>query len=487
MRERIGAYRDEGQKSERPIVPSVGGESQPVRATVGKGNAGHNGSLEGHKAVTLRAMSLSTRLQWIADKASTEPDLAFNNISHLIDEELLFAAYRQIRKDGAPGIDRLTAEEYAQDVHNRLHDLCERLKSKTYRATPVKRVWIPKDDGRQRPLGIPIIEDKIVQKATVMLLEPIFEQDFYDFSYGFRLGKSAHDALRDLREQCNLCHVGWILDVDIKGFFDNIDHSILLDLVHRRVNDGGIDRLIGKWLNAGILDGKELSYPEKGTPQGGVISPLLANIYLHYALDEWWVKEVQPLMHGRCFLIRYADDFVLGFEYESDARRVLTVLPQRMEKYGLTVHPDKTRLVKFTKSVQYAPEDPFNGTFDFLGFTHYWSQSRQGYWVIKRKTMRSRLKRAMKRIHDWCKFNLHLPVSEQYDMLCRKLRGHYQYYGIRCNMRMLERVYQEVLRQWQHWLSRRSQKTRYSMVWSEFEKILARFPLPKPRIIHQSV
>ncbi len=487
MREKIGVYQDEEQESERPILPVVDGELLPAGAVVGKGKAGHNDSLKGHRKETLGSQPLSTQLQWIADKASTETDFIFHTLGYLIDEELLYAAYSRVRKDGAPGVDRMTAEEYAKDVHTRLHDLCDRLKSKRYRATAVKRVWIPKDDGLWRPLGIPIFEDKIVQRATFMLLEPIFEQDFYDFSYGFRPGKSAHDALRDLREQCNLCRVGWILDVDIKGYFDNIDHSLLLDLLHRRVKDGGIDRLIGKWLNAGILDGKELFYPEKGTPQGGVISPLLANIYLHYVLDEWWVKDVQSLLKGRCFLIRFADDYVLGFELESDAQRVLAVLPKRMEKYGLTVHPDKTQLVKFSKSARYAPKDRTNGTFDFLGFTHYRSMSRQGYWVIKRRTIRKRLKRALKRIHDWCKFNRHLPLWEQFDKLRRKLLGHYQYYGIRSNMRMLERVYQAVVHQWQKWLSRRSQKGRGLRVWSRFEKILARYPLPKPRIAHQSV
>ncbi len=487
MREPIGVYRDEGQKSERPILPHVGGESLPVRAAVGKGNAGDNDSLRPRRKETLGSQPLSQRLQWIAEKASTDTDFIFHTLGCLIDEELLYAAYQQVNPSGSPGVDGMTASAYSNGVRDRLRDLCDRLKKKQYRATPVKRVRIPKDDGQERPLGLPIFEDKIVQRAVVMLLERIFEQDFYDFSYGYRSGKSAHKALSDLRGQCNACGVSWILDADIKGFFDNIDHTILLELLHRRIKDGQIDRLIGKWLNAGILEGGILSYPDKGTPQGGVISPLLANIYLHYVLDDWWVRDVQPLMRGRCFLVRFADDFVLGFEYESDARRVMAVLPQRMEKYGLTIHPDKTRLMKFQQAARHADKDRTNGTFDFLGFTHYRSKSRQGYWVIKRRTMRKRLGRTLKRIGDWCKFNRHLPLSEQCKRLGLKLLGHYRYYGIRCNMRMLEAVYYGALHQWRKWLSRRSQKGKGLRVWNKFENILARFPLPRPQIVHQNV
>jgi group II intron reverse transcriptase/maturase len=287
------------------------------------------------------------------------------------------------------------------------------------------------------------------------------------------------------------------LDADVSGFFDNIDKQLLQAFIKRRVNDGGIRRLIGKWLNAGVLDEGDLSYSEKGTPQGGVISPLLANIFLHYVLDEWFATEVQPRMRGRVFIVRFADDFVIGCELEADARRLMEVLPKRFSKYGLTIHPEKTKLIEFGRPRKGPPgprqpnprqgSNPAggtstgNGTFDFLGFTWYWSRSRTGNWVIKKKTSRKRMKRTQKSYWKWCRWNRHEPVAEQHQTLCQKLRGFYQYAGVRFNYEALTAVYRSVQETWRYWLGRRHSRP---MTWEKFAKLLERFPLPQPKIIH---
>jgi len=272
------------------------------------------------------------------------------------------------------------------------------------------------------------------------------------------------------------------VDADVSGFFDNLDHGLLREIIKRRVNDGGVLRYIGKWLNAGVLEGKSLSYPKKGTPQGGVISPMISNIFLHHVLDEWYEKEVKPRLKGRSFLIRFADDFIIGCEREEDARKVMEVLPKRFNRFNLTIHPEKTTLVDFRKPNTKKDTGSGNGTFDFLGFTHYWGKSRRGYWVIKRKTARKRLKRTIGRIWQWCRNNRHEPLEEQHRMLCTKLRGHYQYFGIRGNYRCLEFILNEATKAWQYWLSRRSRKS--YIRWEKFQRILVRYPLPTPRIVH---
>jgi group II intron reverse transcriptase/maturase len=431
---------------------------------------------------TLRSQTVSTKLQRIAEQAVRCPDMIFITLVHHIDVEFLREAYRRIRKDGAPGIDKVTAKEYAENLEENLGDLYERLRSGRYKAPPVERVWIDKENGEKRPIGKTTFEDKIVQRAVVMLLSAIYETMFYDFSHGFREGHSQHQALKELRELCRIMNIGWIVDADIRGLFDNLDHKHLRELIQRRINDGGILRLVGKWLNAGVMEGRTLWYPEQGTPQGGVISPLLSNIFLHYVLDDWFVKEVQPLLRGRCFLLRFADDFIIGFELEEDARRVMDVLPKRFGRFGLALHPEKTKIVKFKKPKAGMKHDNENSTFDFLGFTHYWARSLRGYWVIKRKTIGKRLRRTIKSLWEWCRNNRHLPLLEQYRKLCSKLRGHYQYYGIRCNYRMLEVVFEKVKRAWRYWLSRRSHKGNIS--WEKFEVIKRNLPLPRPRIVH---
>ena len=330
-----------------------------------------------------------------------------------------------------------------------------------------------------RPIGIPALEDKIVQKAVETILYVIYDVDFYDFSHGFRKGHSQHMAIQELREQCLKLNINWIVDADIKGFFDNIIHEQLKEVIKQRVNDGGILRLIGKWLNAGVLEEGKLSYSESGTPQGGVISPLLANIFLHTVLDDWFVKVVKPRMKGRCFIIRWADDFIIGFELKSDADRVMEVLPKRFGKYGLSLNMEKTKLIPFMKPTEkYIP-----GTFEFLGFTFYWEKSRKGNWVIKKRTAKKRLKRFKSKLWEWLKDVRHKPVKEQYAKLCAKLKGWYQYYSVRGNYRSLESVYEFAQTAWRYWLNRRSEKGVIS--WEKFKKFLVNIsPLPKPRIIH---
>ena len=427
--------------------------------------------------------NISPQLHDIAERAASYPEMSFDNISHRIDTDLLHEAYRQTRKDGASGVDGVTAEEYAADLENNLKNLHERLKTGRYKAPPVRRVWIDKEGGKQRPIGIPAFEDKIVQRAVVMLLNPIYETDFYPFSYGFRPGRSQHQALHDLRESCQKMNISWIVDADVSGYFENIDHSILRELINTRVSDKGINRLIGKWLNAGVTEEGRLFYPDSGTPQGGVISPLLSNIYLHYVLDDWYIRDVKPRMHGRSFLIRYAADFIVGFEYECDARRFTEVLPKRFARFGLSVNPEKTSLVNFSRRATGNRIKRGQSTFDFLGFTHYRGKTRKGYYAIKRKTAGKRLSRFMKRLWTWCRDNRHMTLKEQYKILSAKLRGFYQYYGVRCNYEALSEVYDFASRAWRYWLSRRCHRGK--VIWENFVATLKRmFPFPKPRIVH---
>ncbi len=396
-----------------------------------------------------------------------------------MDVEFLREAHRRINKKGAPGLNKVTATDYGEHLEENLVDLHQRLCSGCYRAPPIKRVWIDKENGKKRPLGIPEFEDKIVQRAVEMLLSTIYEEEFHDFSHGFRKGRSQHKALHALREQCREQKINWILVADITGLFDNIDHQKLLGFIRRRVNDGAILRLIGKWLNAGVMEEDRLEYPDKGTPQGGVISPLLSNIFLHYVLDEWMDKEVKPRMKGKCFITRWADDFIIGFQLETDAKRAKEVLPKRFNRFGLELHPDKTSLIRFGRPQMSAKGQQKNGTFDFLGFTYYWGRSLTGYPVIKKKTARKRLNRYLKMTWNWCKENRHEPIRDQYQTLCAKLRGYYQYYGVRSNYKAIEAAYEYTEKAWRYWLSRRSHKGKVL-----YETLQETYPLPKPRIVH---
>jgi RNA-directed DNA polymerase len=427
-------------------------------------------------------MNVSTTQQRIAELAKQRPDVSFTSLNHHLDVDWLREAYRQLRKDSAPGYDGQTVAAYGKGLEANLQSLLERAKSGTYFAPPVRRVHIPKGTGKDtRPIGIPATEDKLLQRAVAMLLEPIYEQDFLDCSYGFRPGRSAHGALCTLRSQCMTGGIKWILDVDISKFFDTLEHAHLRSFLQHRVRDGVITRLIGKWLKAGVLEQGVLSYPEAGTPQGGSASPLLSNLYLHYVLDLWFAQQVSPRLRGRAFMTRFADDVVMGFALQEDAERVLRVLPKRLGKYGLTIHPEKTRLVAFGRPSDTSRSTP--GTFDFLGFTHYWGKSRRGKWIVKQKTARQRLSRGLKRIAEWCRHNRHRPVAEQHRELCQKLRGHFAYYGITGNDRWLRKFREGVKKIWQKWLHRRSRSST-DMPWDRFTRLLQRYRLPPVRIVH---
>lgn len=439
--------------------------------------------LGGKTGETLSSQTVSTKLQRIAEQAGRYPGRVFTTLAHHIDVEFLREAYRRTNKRSSPGIDGITAKQYAENLETNLPDLYERLRSGRYKAPPVERTWLKKEDGKERPIGKPAFEDKIVQRAVVMLLEAIYEQDFYDFSHGFRRGRSPHRALKELRQQCVGKKIGWIVDADISSFFDSISRSWLRKYLQLRVNDGSILRLIGKWLNAGVMDKGIWSHAETGTPQGGVVSPILANIFLHYVLDDWFTKVVRPRMKGRCFLIRFADDFVVGCTLESDARRIMAVLPKRFERFGLSIHPEKSKLISFGKPPREESRGRGGcGTFDFLGFTHYWARSRQGYWVIKRKTASKRQHRTQKALWEWCRRNRHSPIPAQHYQLCQKLRGHFQYYYIRSNYRCLMAVREYVGKAWQYWLNRRHQGR--SMPWERFERLLEVLPLPMPERVY---
>ena len=409
------------------------------------------------------------------------PEKALTSLSHHMDLGWMLEAYRRTRKDGAVGIDGQTAADYAEHLEENLRELLDRAKSgERYRAPPVRRVYVPKSDGSERPLGIPTFEDKVLQRAVVMVLEPLYERDFLECSYGFRPGRSAHQALAAIQSRLMMMGGGWVLDVDIRKFFDSLSHDHLRSILAKRMRDGVIERLIGKWLKAGVMENGVLTHAEDGTPQGGVISPLLANIYLHEVLDVWFDREVVPCLQGQVFLVRYADDFVMGFSNERDARRVMAVLPKRFGKYGLTLHPDKTRLLHFRPPRSQAGEGEETGSFDFLGFTHYWAKSRQGSWVVKQKTAKGRFTRALQRIKDWCRKNRHQAVGEQCTVLTQKLKGHYGYYGVVGNSASLGRFRYEVGRLWHKWLSRRSQKAKLD--WPTFNRLLTRYPLPPPHM-----
>ena len=422
---------------------------------------------------------VSTKLLRVAELARQRPQEVFTALAHHIDAELLRTAYARTRKDGAAGVDGQTAADYEENLENNLRSLLERFKSGSYFAPPVRRVHIPKRGGETRPIGLPTFEDKILQRAVVMVLNVIYEQDFLDCSFGFRPNRSAHQALQALWDALMGMGGGWVLEVDIRHFFDSVEHHHLRGILDQRVRDGVIRRSIDKWLKAGVMEEGGVTRPVSGTPQGGVISPLLANIYLHEVLDVWFEREVRPRLNGRAALIRYADDVAIAFEQEVDARRVLTVLPKRFGKYGLTLHPEKTRLLDFRRP---SSDDDNRGSFELLGFTHFWGRSRKGSWVVQRKTSPGRFGRALKRIAEWCNVHRHLPVRDQQRDLVRKLNGHYAYFGITGNNRALERFVYEVRSVWRRWLDRRSNRAR--MTWARFNLLLQHYPLPTPRVVH---
>lgn len=427
--------------------------------------------------------SMSTELDRIADLARGKKERQFTSIAHLLTVGALERAGTSLRKDASAGVDGVTYEEYGGHLSENLQQLYDRLKSGQYRAQPLRRVYIPKEAGTRRPISIPALEDKIVQRAVLNLLNAIYEQDFLGGSYGFRPGRSAQQALDEIGRVICQRPMQYVLEADISAYFDTIVRSQLMEWIEKRVRDGSILRLIRKWINVGVLEDGRLRITQTGVGQGQVISPLLANIYLHYVLDEWFEDVVKPRLRGQAYEIRYADDFILCFQYREDAEKVLAVLRKRFEKYGLTLHPEKTRLIEFGRealSNWEAAKGPKPGTFDFLGFTHICRRSRRGNFTIHVRTMRKRLRRSLKRASAWCQRHRHDSLAEQRRALNAILRGHYQYYGRPTNFRSLWKFYRGVRQAWRKWLNRRTRGR--SLPWRVYGELLNAYPLQRPYI-----
>lgn len=431
-------------------------------------------------SVTPRAQEVSPRLLKVAELARKDPQLRFHTLAHLIDEDAFTRAFRRLDGQAAVGVDGITKEQYGQNLEGNLVALRARMKAGQYRHQPIRRVHIPKAPNKTRPIGISSVEDKIVQGALREVLEAIYEQDFVSGSYGFRPGRSAHDALRELDRVVWTEGASWILEADIQSFFDSVCRKTLMEMLRERIADEPFLRLVGKCLHVGVLDGVELSTPEVGTAQGSILSPILGNIYLHHVLDLWFEREVKPRLKGRAKLLRYADDFVIAFARRDDAERVMTVIGQRMQRFGLTLHPDKTRLVPFYPPERRKKGEPEEETFDFLGFTAYWRRGYKGGWSFRLKTRTARLRRAITSINEFCRSRRHEPVEQQHAGLCRRLEGHMNYFGVSGNTESLSSLVYWAARSWRKWLNRRSQRAR--MNWERFNAVLRRFPLPLPRV-----
>lgn len=432
------------------------------------------------KTATTVYQPMSPKLEEIMQWAKRDPNARFLSLARLIDRDALARAFARLREDAAVGVDGVTKAQYGLALADNLGRLHERMKAGRYRHQPVRRVHIPKPPDKTRPIGISATEDKVVQTAIKEVLEAIYEPLFYEGSYGFRPGRSAHDALRVLNDAWHRGEISYILEADIQSFFDNVCRKALMEMVRTRVADESFMRLIGKCLHVGILDGEEFSTPSEGTVQGSTLSPMLGNIYLHHVLDEWFERDVRPRLQGKATLVRYADDFVIGFERQADAEQVMAELGERMARYNLTLHPDKTRLLPFTRPPKGQSGGKGPATFDFLGFTLFWRQSRSGRWVPGMKTRTARLRRAIQSVVDFCRGQRHKPIKEQHARLASRLNGHYNYFGVNGNIRSLQRLGKLAAHAWKKWLGRRSQRAK--LTWEKFGQILKKFPLPEPTI-----
>jgi RNA-directed DNA polymerase len=393
----------------------------------------------------------------------------------MINGPMLYRCWQRIRKNAAYGVDKVSAEEYGKHLTGNIRQLVDRLKRKSYRARLIRRHYIPKGNGKMRPLGIPVVEDKLLQLAVVEILQAIYEQDFLRCSYGYRPKVGALDAVDKLTIKLQFGRYGRVVEADIKGFFDNIDHDRLLAMLAERIDDQALLRLIGKWLKAGVLDTNgEVIHPAAGTPQGGIVSPILANIYLHYCLDEWFQHVVKKHCRGEACLIRYADDFVCAFEREGDAERFYQVLGKRLEKFGLELSAEKTRVIAFDRG-----QSKQEG-FEFLGFEFRWGQDRQGKAHVERRTSRKKLRSSLDRFTEWCRQKRHCPVKDWFKELKPKLQGYYNYYGVSGNYASLQQFFGEAMQILRKWLNRRSQRKSYS--WEGFRALIEHFQVPRPRI-----
>lgn len=445
-----------------------------------KGNA-----VELNRSRTQRRADLQSKLDRVRAVARRDKEEKFTALwHHVYDVDRLREAYFAIRRSAASGVDGVTWSAYGQDLEANLADLSKRLRRGAYRARPVRRVHIPKGSGGTRPIGVPVLEDKIVQRATSEVLNAVYEQDFLGFSYGFRPGRKPHDALDALWVALHARKVSYVLDADIRGFFDAIDHGCLMRFVEHRIGDVRVHRHIKKWLNAGVFEEDYVRRVKEGTPQGGSVSPLLANIYLHYVFDLWIEDWRRRHARGEVIVVRYADDFVLGFQYRSDAERLLRALKERLAQFALELHPDKTRLIEFGRFAVRTREKRGHGkpeTFDFLGFTHYCGWTRNGKFNVKRRTIRERVRSKLREVKTELTRRMHGPVIEMARWLRSVLEGHFRYFGVPGNQQAMSRLRYEVVRLWRRCLRRRSQRTR--MAWSAIWKLADRW-LPLPRAVH---
>jgi RNA-directed DNA polymerase len=422
--------------------------------------------------------TMSTVELQIAERAMKFKGEALHSLYPFIDATMLQESYKRLNRQSAKGVDGKTWQQYGLELPERQDRLLEEFRTGRYKAPAIRRVYIPKDKQSRRPLGIPTIEDKVMQESVRRVLNPIYEEDFKPFSYGFRSGRSAHQAIEYLFREVSFGKMHYIIDADIKNYFGEINHGMLRDFLDKRVKDGVIRRMIDKWLKAGIMESGNISYPKEGTPQGSVISPLLSNIYLHYVLDEWFSEQIQPLLKGKSFIVRYADDFVLGFTDKSDAERVMAVLPKRFANYGLTLHGEKTKLIDLNSK-----RGGDGRSFDFLGFTHFLSKSLKGNLVLKRKTSTKRLTRAIVNVSSYIQKNRHMKLRDLIAALNIKLRGHYNYYGVTFNSWSIERFHKMVRFLLFKWLNRRGGKV--NLNWNRFSDHIDKWtPLLLPVIKH---
>jgi group II intron reverse transcriptase/maturase len=424
---------------------------------------------------------MSTVELQIAERARKFKGEALHNLHHFIDAPLLQESYGKLNKKSAEGIDGKTWLQYGLELPERRESLLAEFKSGRYKAPSLRRVYIPKDKHSQRPIDIATTEDKVLQESVRRVIEPIYEEDFKPFSYGFRPGRSQHQAINYMFKKVSFEKMHYIIDADLKNYFGSINHGILREFLDKRVKDGVIRRMIDKWLKAGIMESGNISYSEEGTPQGSIISPILSNIYLHYVLDEWYSEQIQPLLKGKSFIIRWADDFILGFTDKSDAESVMKVLPKRFAKYGLTLHPGKTRLIDLNSK-----RSGTGRSFDFLGFTHYLGKSRKGHKVLKRKTSSIRLTKAILKTSSFIKLNRHMKLRDLITAVNVKLRGHYSYYGITFNYRGIHCFYLQVKRSLHKWLNRKGGLCKWN--WETYSLMVDLwFPLVKPFISNSYV
>ena len=436
--------------------------------------------------MTTKLMSKTQQvMQTIALKSREDPKCKFTSLIHLLTEDFLKECFRELKRNKSPGIDGVTVNEYGERLDKNIADLVARLKAKQYKPKPVKRVYIPKPNGGKRPLGIPAIEDKIVQMAIKKILEAVFEQDFIDSSYGFRPNRGCHDALSQIDKIIMNCPVNFIVDMDISKFFDTVNHKYLMEFLKQRIVDFSLLQLISRFLKSGIMEEGIYFETDQGTPQGGVLSPVLANVYLHYVLDSWFETEVKPQLNGYAHLVRYADDFVVCFEKEKEAKIFGIALRQRMSKFGLTISEEKSKIIEFGRcSCQRARKYGFKcETFDFLGFTHFCDKTRRGKFKLGRKTSRKKFTQKMKDMNLWLKhIRNRVELKELWKLLGIKLLGHYQYYGMSGNFRLLQNFYDHAVKLAFKWINRRSQRKSYN--WDQFHNLIQFNPLPKPKIYH---